>query len=518
VDGGRVLVVDDEAPVRRLISAIVRQTGCTVAEAADGRAAMDTLAREPFDLVITDLRMPRMGGMALLEECRSLYPETDVMVLTAYGTIPSAVEAVRLGALDYISKPFVGDDLAQRVRRCLEARRARSRPPSPVGPLVELGRILTQAYDGPAMLERVVDLVQSTFAPASICLALFGAPSADRIALSVDILAAAGAQSPADLGFPGPTIALARLIASRRTPWVLREPGPLDETDLDRTEGQAITVPLVNGSDVLGWMTLVRPGDAPRYTASDAQLLYVFAFQIGSVMLPSRARQQLAEALRTVRRATLATVRTLFAAIKAFDQYTHDHCERVSRYAYLLGKRLGLAPGELEHLRIGALLHDVGKIGIGDGTVRKRGRLTTDEIDRVRLHPIMGASILSDMDAFADIVPMVKYHHECFDGSGYPSGLAGDAIPLGGRIIAVVDAFDSMTTDRPYRRALPIDDALERLHACAGSQLDPQHVAAWAAIVGEGGHVLPDARGLDAHRQGFSPRSERRCGPFSQHD
>ena len=491
-DGGRVLVVDDEAPVRRLISTVVRGAGCDVSEAPDGQAALEVLAQASFDLVITDLLMPRKGGLALLEECRALYPDTDIVVLTGHGTIQSAVQAIRLGADDYISKPFAADELAQRVCRCLEARRARPQTISAVEPLVEFTRILSGSASSPETLERIVSLVQRTFTPSSIYLALFDGESLNDIAVAVNILATAGARSPEELGFAGPTPELARELAARRNPWVLREAGPLDRDDLDRPEGQALTVPLVSGSDVIGWMTLMRAAGAAPYTEADAQLLCVFAFQIGIAMLHSRTHQQLVDAFRDLQRATLSTVRTLFAAIQAFDQYTHDHCERVSRYAYMLGRRLGIDPEELDSLRIGALLHDLGKIGIGDDTVRKQGCLTTDEVDRVQLHPVMGANILADMDAFRSVIPMILYHHECYDGSGYPAGLAGDEIPLGGRIIAVVDAFDSMTTDRPYRQALSISDALERLHAGAGSQLDPDLVAMWSEIVAEGKAVAPE--------------------------
>lgn len=490
--GGRVLVVDDENLVRRLVCAVVRRTGCDVAEAVDGQAALDMLAQAPFDLVITDLVMPRKGGLALLDECRALYPDTDVMVLTAHGTIPSAVEAIRRGAMDYISKPFAGDDLERRVRRCFEARRNKAQPSRPAEPLVELTRILSASSSSSETLERIVNLVQRTFAPDSMCLALYDDASPNDLALSVDVLSSAGAKSPADLGFPGPTPEAARAIAAQDEPWALREPGPLEAASA-RTEGRALTMPLVSGSEVLGWITLVRAAEAPRYTEADAQMLCVFAFQIGIAMLHARTHQRLVDTFRDLQRATLTTVRTLFAAIQAFDQYTHDHCERVSRYAHMLGRRLGLSPEDLDSLRIGALLHDLGKIGIGDDTVRKQGRLTTDERDRVRLHPVMGAQILADLDAFTGVVPMVMHHHECYDGSGYPAGLAGDAIPLGGRIIAVVDAFDSMTTDRPYRRALSVAAALERLRTGSGTQLDPELVTAWSEIVAEGETAIPEA-------------------------
>jgi len=483
--------VDDEAPVRRLISTIVRDVGCDVAEAADGIEALGVLAHGPIDLVITDMLMPRKGGLALLEECRARYPGTDIVILTGYGTIQSAIQAIRLGAIDYVTKPFGTEELGQRLRRWLESRRSRPRPASPVEPLVELSRILSSPADTAEVLENIVNLVQDTFAPASIALALFGDGPQDDVALAVDILVIDGARSPGELGFPPPRADEVRRLAARPHPWVLREGGPLGAEDPGRSVGRAITLPLTSAGHVIGWMTLVRD-DASRYTEADAQLLRVFAFQIGIAMLQSHAHQQLVDAFRHVASANLSTVHTLFAAIQAFDQYTHDHCDRVSHYAHLLGRRLGLTAEEVENLRVGALLHDVGKIGIGDDTVRKQGRLTSDEVDRVRLHPVMGANILADMDAFAGVVPMILHHHEYFDGSGYPAGLAGNEIPLGARIIAVVDAFDSMTTDRPYRRALTVAAALDRMQAVAGTQLDPQLVALWAEIVADGASIVAE--------------------------
>jgi len=344
-------------------------------------------------------------------------------------------------------------------------------------------------------LEDILSLIQRTLTPVSITLALFGGASRDGVELAVDILATDGARSPQELGYPPPSPAQVRAVAAQERPWVLRAPGPFNEKDVTRTEGQALTMPLASGSDAVGGMTLVRAPGAPLYTEADAQLLRLFSFQIGIAMLHANTHRQLRDAFRDLHRATLSTVRTLFATLQAFDQYTHDHCERVSRYAYLLGTRLGLGAEDLDALHIGALLHDLGKIGIGDDTVRKQRGLTSDERDRVRLHPVMAANILSDMDAFADIVPMILHHHEHYDGSGYPAGLAGNDIPLAARIIAVVDAYDSMTTDRPYRRALSTTAALQRLRAGAGSQLDPSLVELWAEVVTEGEPpgVVPDA-------------------------
>ncbi len=226
----------------------------------------------------------------------------------------------------------------------------------------------------------------------------------------------------------------------------------------------------------------VRADGAPRYTRDDGELLHVLGMQIGVTLLHSRTRQRLMDTFRDLERANLSAVETLFTALGTYDPNTHDHSERVARYAYQLGQTLGLAEGDLEQLRIAGLLHDIGKLGVGDATLHKNGQLDDHEFDRVKAHPRMGAKILAGVEAFAEIAPLVLYHHEYYNGQGYPDGLAGEDIPLGARIIAVVDVFDSMTTDRPYRPALPVDEVLNYMLTIAGSKLDARLVKQWVTL------------------------------------
>ncbi|HEY8448994.1 MAG TPA: HD domain-containing phosphohydrolase, partial [Bacillota bacterium] len=181
-----------------------------------------------------------------------------------------------------------------------------------------------------------------------------------------------------------------------------------------------------------------------------------------------------------------ASIRTLAAAVDARDRYTHGHSERVSAYAVALGRRLGLSHHEIEDLRYGALLHDVGKIGIDDRILRKRGPLTAEERAVIMEHPAKGAAILAQAGAFASILPIVLYHHEWYNGGGYPTGRSGEAIPLGARITAVVDAFDAMTSRRHYRAELGVEEAIARLLEGRGVQFDPAIVDAFVAGLRDG--------------------------------
>jgi diguanylate cyclase (GGDEF)-like protein/putative nucleotidyltransferase with HDIG domain len=172
----------------------------------------------------------------------------------------------------------------------------------------------------------------------------------------------------------------------------------------------------------------------------------------------------------------LRTIETLALAIEAKDQSTHDHLRRVRVYACEVGKELGLDAREMEALRAAALLHDIGKLAVPEHIINKPGKLTPEEFERMKIHPVVGAEILERVNFPYPVVPIVRSHHERWDGRGYPDGLAGDQIPIGARILTAVDCLDALATDRPYRRALSLDEAMRHLRELSGTQFDPQVV------------------------------------------
>jgi len=177
------------------------------------------------------------------------------------------------------------------------------------------------------------------------------------------------------------------------------------------------------------------------------------------------------------------SVSALSQAIDAKDGFTRGHADRVSRIAGALAREMGLSEGEVEQIELAALLHDIGKIGVEDRILMKPGRLEPDEIELMRRHPIYGASILEPSSALRPLVPIVRAHHENFDGTGYPNGLKGEGIPLGARILLVSDAYEAMTSDRIYRKALGHDRAMEQLNKHKGRQFDPNAVRALDALL-----------------------------------
>ena len=183
--------------------------------------------------------------------------------------------------------------------------------------------------------------------------------------------------------------------------------------------------------------------------------------------------------------AYIGTVRALSTAIDARDAYTAGHSSRVTRISLLIGKAVNLSEQDMKTLEYASLLHDIGKIGIPDQILNKKGKLTDEEYGYIKKHPEIGITILSKVDFLSKSLPIIKHHHERYVGAGYPDGLAGEAIPIGARILAIADTYDAMTTDRPYRKAFDHESAIREIIANKGIQFDENLVDAFLSIENE---------------------------------
>lgn len=230
-------------------------------------------------------------------------------------------------------------------------------------------------------------------------------------------------------------------------------------------------VPLKVKDRVIG-LIIIGSRERINYTAEDMKLLSALAFQAAADIENARLYDSLKETF-------LTTIHTLAETIEKRDPYTGGHTKRVMNYSLAIGSELGLSEAELERLQLAAVLHDIGKIGIRDGILLKKRKLSFKEFEEIKMHTIYAEQILNHIKNLKKIIPGVKHHHERFDGKGYPEGLQGDGIDVIARIIAVADAFDAMTTDRPYRKSLGLAVALEELRKNAGTQFDPDVVKAF---------------------------------------
>ena len=196
-----------------------------------------------------------------------------------------------------------------------------------------------------------------------------------------------------------------------------------------------------------------------------------------------RINNELSDTYIKLERAYLDSVQTLRYTVEAKDPYTRGHSDRVSAYSVLLGKKLNVDTIGLRTLEIGGLFHDIGKIGIPDRILLKDSKLTDEEYNEIKKHPSIGAHILSNASIFQDMIPIVKYHHERYDGKGYPENLSGNNIPYLARIAAVVDAFDAMTSKRIYRNSIPLENVKYEIERCSGTQFDPSITSAFLDIL-----------------------------------
>ncbi len=236
-----------------------------------------------------------------------------------------------------------------------------------------------------------------------------------------------------------------------------------------------MALPLVEGEHLFGWLAVFGQRTIGEFGSSEASLLTSVGALLGIHCGNLALYREQSEMLGGI-------VRALTSAIDAKDPYTHGHSDRVARIAVALAAELGCSRQQLDTIYLSGLLHDVGKIGIDDQVLRKQGRLTDAEFEHIKLHTDIGYRILRDLKQLGEVLPVVRHHHENWDGSGYPQALKGEQIPQLARIVSVADAFDAMSSDRPYRNGMP-DERLDAiLRGGAGQQWDSRVIDAFFRI------------------------------------
>ena len=246
-----------------------------------------------------------------------------------------------------------------------------------------------------------------------------------------------------------------------------------------------LSVPLLIGQDIFGVINLTDKLDMTDFTREDEQILQSLS-EKGGIKIENQALYE------GIYANLVDTLTSLVTTIEAKDPYTRQHSQRVTEYAICLGRRMGMDEEQIEMLNFAAMLHDIGKIGIRDDILTKCGLLTDEEYEIIKQHPITGERIVAPLGLIKEETEIIRHHHERYDGKGYPDGLAGEAIPLPARIVAITDAFDAMTTTRSYRKALPVDVAVGELERCAGTQFDPEIARIMIEAIREGLIVVPE--------------------------
>lgn len=466
-----VLLVDDHAPVLRFLAAAFKRQGCIVSTASSAEEALDLISDRGFDLVVSDIKMPGLSGLDLLRTVKGQQPETPVVLITGMPSVDSAVFGLRHQAYDYLTKPFSITDVQQLMERVRQDRKGRLsgqlaesshraiRRQFGMEALSRLGELALQGLDTHAFVERALGYT----------LEALGGDAALILLCEED-----GKVSPSQTG--DLSLAVRLLGASGSTFEALSRPGnrgPVAAIELDAPASGLAALITVLGRPA-GILCLARHhgGD---FVSDDRDFLRGYARTIALSLEKMRVGEDVEGNL-------IDTISAFVIALESKDAYLKGHSTRVSLYAAEIARALGLPAAEVAVAGRGGMLHDLGKLVVMDSILQKPARLTSEEFAVMREHPHNAARILQPFRFLAREAEAIKGHHERYDGKGYPQGLKGDEIPIAARIITVADAFDAMTSNRPYRSAMPIEVAAMEITRHAQAQFDPAVTDAFSRI------------------------------------
>ncbi|MBX3158619.1 MAG: response regulator [Deltaproteobacteria bacterium] len=489
----RILVVDDERVIREILAEFLALEGFSVHTVEDGEKALTELRLHPYDLVITDLKMPKVSGLQLLERIEQERLGVLTVLMTGFGTVETAIEAMKKGAYDYLLKPFKVEEVIHVVERALyrqrlQAENIRLREALTiykVSEAIALSHDIEHILD--VVLHAALDEVKADVATLHLRDAASGAYQ-ERVKVVT-----AGGTGPRG-GLPTPAFPVLLDQFAQGVPILVhgakasrffteRAGAPSDLTSF-------VAVPLHVRGNLVGVLDVFSFTPGKKFDEGHRKMLSVLASRAASAIDNARlyvdlraSNDGLTRANQTLEDMFQQTVAGFAQALEESDLYTRGHSERVAVYSEVLARGLTLPDAEIRRIVQAGVMHDVGKIGVRYDMLNKPGKLTPEEVAVFRQHPEKGKRILEPVPCLHGLIDGCWCHHEWWDGGGYPRGLAGDRIPIVGRIVAIADAYDAMTSDRAYRRALPHEVAIGEIERCAGTQFDPELAQAFVRLI-----------------------------------
>jgi response regulator RpfG family c-di-GMP phosphodiesterase len=459
----RVLIVDDDPGIRETISQIIEDLGYDPDTAADGLDALAMLDTGSYLCVFTDIMMPKMTGIELIKKIKARDISLPIIVITGYASLEIAIDAMKCGASDFISKPFKVSQIqlllskVKREKLLLEENKKFS-------DTLQLHRLIDNLS---GQLEDKNKELTSLQAISEKIISLKGIR--DLVGAIVDV--SKQLLEDVDVRF---------YPLNRKTQTLIDTNNGQDRIiSTELMEGKIVRInnslesskrnfatifPLMIEGQVFG--TLDIHSDSMLGEEKEGKILYL--------LNRSAERMENVALYEGLYENMLSTLNSMAKILDARDPHTSQHSTRVTNLSLAMANILKLSDDEKDVLYIAASLHDIGKVGIPDSILLKPGRLTDEEFMIIKRHPDIGADILKPIPPMFRETEVIRYHHERYDGKGYPSGIGGEEIPLLSRIIALADSYDAMTSDRPYRKGLPIDKAIEEVVRCIGSQFDPE--------------------------------------------
>ncbi|HSV94209.1 MAG TPA: HD domain-containing phosphohydrolase [Desulfobacterales bacterium] len=493
-----LLVVDDEAGILNVVSEYFTRRGYEVLTARNGREALQVLRSRPIDCCFTDISMPEMNGLELAEHIHRDHSSLPVIVMTGYPSLDASIRTLKNGVVDFLIKPVNLKQMELSLRRVMRQRtlmvenlllkeevagkdrleKLNAELQARVEELHTLNRIMGHFAVAPAsanVLQRAVDIALDV-------------ANADRtgffvVSGSPHEIASADRRPGEPSGFPAVEETLREMVMtvsadgqSRLAAGTTGDGGAADHSRM--------AVPVKIRGKIFGVLTAVtRPGGRV-FTERD---LFFLAFTTQSA---ANAIENMA-LYENLYENLFATLYGFVNALEARDLYTRQHSSRVTEIALVLGRELGCSNEELTVLNFAGPLHDIGKIGIRDEILLKPDRLSTDEFEKIKEHPVIGANMLNQLGLWERERQIIRCHHERFDGSGYPDGLRREEIPFLARILSVADAYDAMASDRAYRKRMEEALILRIIQEGSGTQFDPLIVTAFQKAYLEGKIAAP---------------------------
>ncbi|MEK6531690.1 MAG: HD domain-containing phosphohydrolase [Deltaproteobacteria bacterium] len=499
VDGIRIMLVDDEDSVREVLTEILSRRGWSVQAFSSAETAIVELKGNNYDIIIADVSMPGLSGIEFLKIAKQASPEVPVVIITGYPSIDLAVEAMKSGAVDFIAKPFKAEEIEIVVRKAVAgakvtksndpdagahairklpelARRRLEDKIKELSILHTIGESIDEVSQKDAIFEKTLDIAQII-------------ADSDRSFIMVVEQDARALVVRAESGFEGPGI-MGLAFSAQEEPFksVIRNrcysymlvgnanDGPLAAIFSGMNNG-CKRVPLLLAPMLMNRETVLILGIVGREGAADlsedAITLLMNLCTKASLKLENIALSE------NIFSSIIGALNSLINALDARDTYTKDHSNRVTQYALKLAKAMECPQEMLDSISFAGPLHDIGKIGVRDDILLKKGIFSADEKEIIKNHVTRGEEILRPLNLMPAEKAIVLYHHERWDGAGYPTGLRGANIPLVARIFSVADTLDAMTSTRPYRSALSIDVTRAEILKCRGTQFDPSVVDAF---------------------------------------
>jgi response regulator RpfG family c-di-GMP phosphodiesterase len=459
----RVLIVDDDPGIRETISQIIEELGYDPDTAADGLDALAMLDTGSYLCVFTDIMMPKMTGIELIKKIKARDVSLPIIVITGYASMEIAIDAMKCGASDFISKPFKVSQIqlllskVKREKLLLEENKKFSDTlqlhrliDNLAGQLEDKNKELTSLQ---AISEKIISLKGIRDLVGAIV------DVSKQLLEDVDVRfypLNRKTQTLIDTSNGQDRIISTELMEGK----IVRTNNPSESSK----RNFATIFPLMIEGQVFG--TLDIHSDSMLGEEKEGKILYL--------LNRSAERMENVALYEGLYENMLSTLNSMAKILDARDPHTSQHSTRVTTLSVAMANILKLSDDEKDVLYIAASLHDIGKVGIPDSILLKPGTLTDEEFMIIKRHPDIGADILKPIPPMSRETEVIRYHHERYDGKGYPLGIGGEEIPLLSRIINLADSYDAMTSDRPYRNGLPMDKAIEEIVRCMGSQFDPE--------------------------------------------